>query len=64
VDCADDLLSQPDEEIAFSRMEDIVYDLVLPIYINMEVIRHKLKNTSSCPSHEALPLNPRICLIK
>ncbi len=22
------LLSQPDEEIAFSRMEDIVYDLV------------------------------------
>ncbi|MEQ1485867.1 DUF494 domain-containing protein [Methyloglobulus sp.] len=27
------LLSQPDEEIAFSRMEDIVYDLV-PTYLN------------------------------
>ncbi len=27
------LLSQPDEEIAFSRMEDIVYDL-LPTYLN------------------------------
>lgn len=27
------LLSQPDEEIAFSRMEDIVYDLV-PTYMN------------------------------
>jgi len=27
------LLSQPDEEVAFSRMEDIVYDLV-PTYLN------------------------------
>ena len=27
------LLSQPDEEIAFSRMEDIVYDLV-PMYMH------------------------------
>lgn len=27
------LLSQPDEEIAFSRMEDIVYDLI-PTYLN------------------------------
>jgi len=27
------LLSQPDEEMAFSRMEDIVYDLV-PTYLN------------------------------
>ena len=27
------LLSQPDEEIAFSRMEDIVYDLV-PTYLH------------------------------
>ncbi len=27
------LLSQPDEEIAFSRMEDIVYDLV-PAYLH------------------------------
>jgi Smg protein len=27
------LLSQPDEEIAFSRMEDMVYDLV-PTYLN------------------------------
>ncbi len=27
------LLSQPDEELAFSRMEDIVYDLV-PIYLH------------------------------
>jgi Smg protein len=27
------LLSQPDEEIAFSRMEDIVYDLV-PVYLH------------------------------
>jgi len=27
------LLSQPDEEIAFSRMEDIVYDLV-PSYLH------------------------------
>ena len=27
------LLSQPDEEVAFSRMEDIVYDLV-PTYMN------------------------------
>jgi Smg protein len=27
------LLSQPDEEIAFSRMEDMIYDLV-PTYLN------------------------------
>ncbi len=27
------LLSQPDEEMAFSRMEDIVYDLI-PTYLN------------------------------
>jgi Smg protein len=27
------LLSQPDEEIAFSRMEDIVYDLI-PVYLH------------------------------
>jgi Smg protein len=27
------LLSQPDEEIAFSRMEDFVYDLV-PTYLH------------------------------
>ncbi|KJV07002.1 DUF494 family protein [Methylocucumis oryzae] len=27
------LLSQPDEEIAFSRMEDLIYDLV-PVYLN------------------------------
>jgi Smg protein len=27
------LLSQPNEEIAFSRMEDFVYDLV-PIYLH------------------------------
>lgn len=27
------LLSQPDEELAFSRMEDIVYDLV-PVYMH------------------------------
>ncbi len=27
------LLSQPDEEIAFSKMEDIVYDLI-PTYLN------------------------------
>jgi Smg protein len=27
------LLSQPDEEIAFSRMEDMVYDLI-PTYLN------------------------------
>ena len=27
------LVSRPDEEIAFSRMEDIVYDLI-PTYLN------------------------------
>ncbi len=27
------LLSQPDEEIAFSRMEDIVYELI-PAYLH------------------------------
>jgi Smg protein len=27
------LLSQPDEEIAFSRMEDIVYNLI-PVYLH------------------------------